>query len=111
VKVIFVDNCCTVRKKLQEIFPDAEVCLNVFHWLQQWDKILVDKRSPESGLFRGLMKRTVLVVNNEEYKKKKEDMKRRLNRVPTVKEVLKECNTSSPTEEDAKRAVTAVFCS
>ena len=33
IKVIYVDKCCTVRNKLQEIFPNAKICLDLFHWL------------------------------------------------------------------------------
>ena len=36
VKVIYVDNCCTVRQKLLNIFPQAVVKLDPFHYMKRW---------------------------------------------------------------------------
>ncbi len=107
VKAIFVDNCCNVRKSLNAIFPDVAVVLDKFHWHKRWDSILRDKKSPEARIFKGCIRRCISVVEDNEYKAKKAELHERLKRPPTVKEILKECNTTFPELEAAKNAVVA----
>lgn len=44
VKVIYIDNCCTIGDSLVEIFPGAKVKLDVFHFLQRWDECLMSQQ-------------------------------------------------------------------
>jgi len=50
--MIYVDNCCTVRKLLNQIFPDAFVALDEWHWMRRWDAALVDPSSEEGVTFK-----------------------------------------------------------
>ena len=109
IKVIYVDNCCTVRNKLQEIFPNAKICLDLFHWLVRWDEIFNDKTCSDYFKFRAFMSRAILLVSDAEYKEQKEVLQNKLSRQPTVKEVLQRCNTTFPTVEDATRSVKAIM--
>ena len=36
VKTIYTDTCCRLRNELTNIFPEAKVRLDGFHWLQRW---------------------------------------------------------------------------
>jgi len=65
-KVSWADNCCTVRLKLQEIFPGTLVKLDCFHWFLRFDDILMDKTSEEANFFRHLMRRAAFVVEDAE---------------------------------------------
>jgi hypothetical protein len=71
VKVVYVDNCCNVRQKLQAIFPNAQILLDPFHWFKRWDKLLLETQSEEASIFRGLMRRAVFVVTPEEFNRAK----------------------------------------
>jgi sentrin-specific protease 1 len=88
IKAIYVDNCCSVSKSLQEIFPRAEIKLDAFHWLQRWNDELQDNSSKQAGIFRTLMSRALFTVTNEEYKRSKEELEKKLKRDATVKEIL-----------------------
>jgi hypothetical protein len=109
VKLIYVDNCCTVRKLLLEIFPDATICLDEYHWMARWDEIFVDKSSPEAAQFRGVMRRVLNVVANDEYETKKHELQEKLRRKPSVKEILKGCNTNRPPAEDITKGINVVL--
>ena len=85
VKVIYVDNCCTVRAILQEIFPDAEIKLDVYHWFARWDEAMADVRSPEASVFRHLMRRAMYIVENSEFTRVQYLLRSKLNRQPTTK--------------------------
>jgi hypothetical protein len=42
-RLCYVDNCCQVRAKLQEIFGESFlVKLDCFHWCKRWDAVLFD---------------------------------------------------------------------
>jgi len=62
----WVDNCCTVRDKLQSIFPGILVKLDTFHWFMRWDDILANKTSEEANFFRHLLRRAIFVVEDQE---------------------------------------------
>ena len=66
MKVIYVDNCCTVRDKLVETFPGVLVKLDTFHWFMRWDEILLDKTSEEANFFRHLLRHVLFVVEDSE---------------------------------------------
>jgi hypothetical protein len=34
VEVIYIDNCCTVREKIQQVVCNVPIKLDVWHWLQ-----------------------------------------------------------------------------
>jgi hypothetical protein len=53
LKVIYVDNCCSVRKILQDIFgAHVLIKLDVFHWLKRWNDILLDPSAKEAWVFK-----------------------------------------------------------
>ena len=115
VKVIFVDNCCHVRAKLQAIFgPNVLVLLDHFHWLKRWDPVLRDKKSSEAALFRNLMSRALLLVTRDEYNRKKAQLTEKLKkknppRLPSPVEILKASNTTTPRPEELKKRILAVI--
>jgi transposase len=74
ILVIYVDNCCTVRQKLQKIFPDATIVLDEYHWMKRWNDIVLDMKSEEAAIFKGCMRRAINVVSNNEYLDKKTEL-------------------------------------
>jgi hypothetical protein len=118
VKVIYVDNCCNVRDQLQKIFPDVPVKLDPFHWFQRWDQVLYDKKSEEAAIFRGLMRRAVMVCDNGEYNRAKMVVKTRLvnagklspNQEPKHRQVMSEARTVIPPSDILEANVMAVLC-
>jgi len=109
LKVIYVDNCCNVRAKLQEIFGnDVLVCLDIFHWLQRWEDCIRDRHSERYAVFRALMSRAVLQASPEEYSEQKLLVEKKLGRVPTVKEVLAACHTVTPPVDAIHRSISAI---
>jgi hypothetical protein len=109
VKVVYVDNCCTVRRVLARCFPGALVKLDVFHWLKRWNDIVLDSASAQAGIFRGLMSRAVFVVDRNEYLRAKEKLQRKKRREPTVKEILREATSVIPEPEVLRANVSAVL--
>jgi hypothetical protein len=93
---------------LKKIFRDAAIVLDEYHWLGRWDNILLDKKSEEAAKFRGCIRRAINVVSNDEYQSKKDALQEKLGRMPTVKEIVAEYNSTRPSEEDAIRAINAV---
>ena len=104
VKVIYVDNCCTVRSKLLSIFPDAEVKLDPFHYMKRWDVVLFDPSSEEGAIFRGLLRRAIFVVDTQEYKRAKQVVTERLRcrgklavgKEPSRRQIMEEARTVIP---------------
>jgi hypothetical protein len=116
VKLIYVDNCCSVRKRLQDIFGTAcHVKLDSFHWFQRWDTVLYDVNSEEAAVFRGLMRRAVKVCDDEEYQRGKEVAGAKLNRrlggnvAPTHRQVMAEARAVIPPKDDLERNILAVL--
>jgi hypothetical protein len=91
------------------IFPNAAIVLDVYPWMKRWNDIALDMKSKEAAIFRGCMCRAVNVVSKDEYENKKMQLVESLKRKPTVKEILAECNTSRPSEEDGRKAINAVI--
>ena len=71
-KVVCVDNCCTVRNKLQETFPNAKTYLDLFHWLVRWDEIFNDKKCNDCFKFRAFVSRALLLASDDECKRQKQ---------------------------------------
>jgi len=71
VVVVWCDNCCNIREKLIEMFQNAIVLLDVFHWDKRWDAILFDTKSEEAPVFRGLMRRATFHVPQSEHESAK----------------------------------------
>ena len=70
IKGCYVDNCCNVRKKLQEVFGETIfVKLDPFHWLKRWDTIMADSLSLEAGVARVLFSRALFNVTPAKYKR------------------------------------------
>jgi hypothetical protein len=116
VKVIYVDNCCSVRKKLQEIFPNALVLLDPFHWFKRFDKIMMDSKSEEAEIFRGLLRRCIFVASPAEYNRAAGVVQEKLakkNRLPptgpTHKQIMSEARTVIPPKETLKANVEALL--
>jgi len=96
VKVIYVDNCCTVRNKIQEIFPGVPILLDIWHWMSRWKSILVNPSSSESSIFYSMLSRAIFVVSDAEYNRVKVELTEKLKRVPSVKEILQDSNATVP---------------
>jgi hypothetical protein len=109
IRVIYVDNCCNVRKQLQSVFSTAQVKLDQFHWIKRWDDVLYDPRSAEAGIFRTSMRRAVFVIENHEFERVRHILSRKLRREPTTKEILKDAKATIPAPDDFKIRVEAVI--
>lgn len=110
LKVIYVDNYCQVRAKLQAIFgTHVLICLDIYHWLARWDECIQDKKSPRYRVFKSLMSRAVLQASEPEYKAKKTELYEKLGRQPTVKEILKKCNKATPSDTNMERSTRAII--
>ena len=117
VKVIYVDNCCSVRGKLLAIFDGAVVKLDPFHYMKRWDVVLHDPNSEEAAIFRGLMRRAIFVVNNQEYERAKKVVTHRLRargklangEEPTARQVLQEARSVIPPKNKLEENIQAVL--
>ena len=88
-KVIFyVDNCCNSRQKIQEVWPEAIVKLDHFHWLKHWDALLIDPYCEQAHMFRAYMAPAVLVIPNDLYNRKRHKMETRVRQPTGVFEAL-----------------------
>lgn len=108
-KVICVDNCCSVRSKLQSIFGDDVLALlDTFHWMKRWDGIMNDVNSAESSTLRGLLHKALFIVESSECNRVKLLLRRKLRREPLAKETLKDAKATIPEAETLLRRVDAV---
>eukprot|EP00957_Ditylum_brightwellii_P025843 1955020-Ditylum_brightwellii.AAC.1 len=96
VKIIFVDNCCNVRRKWTDIFPGVKVKLDTYHWLARWNCVLTDPKSDDAAQFRALMSRAIIAVGDAEFSQKKEELHEHLEREPTVKQIINACSGVCP---------------
>eukprot|EP00978_Attheya_sp_CCMP212_P044242 scaffold305017_cov25-Attheya_sp.AAC.1 len=55
------------------------------------------------------MRRVLNVVANNEYETKKHELQEKLRQKPSVKEILKECNTNRPSAEDIIKGINVVL--
>jgi hypothetical protein len=110
VRIIWVDDCCRYRKKLQEIFgPDVRVKLDHWHWHDRWSDIIRDKKSERYAIFRSLMSRAILHAAPEEFNRKKNELKEKLKQTPTIRRILRDCKTTTPSPKDITTSVTAII--
>jgi hypothetical protein len=117
VVVVYVDNCCNVRQKLLAIFPTAVIKLDPFHWMRRWDAVLFDPNSEEAAIFRGLLRRSMFIVDNVEFARAKSTVKARLvaagklreNQSPSTRQILEEARTVIPDKKTLEANVQAVL--
>ena len=83
--------------------------MDPFHWLKRWNKVLVDPNSAQAGIFHGLMSHALFVVEPAEYKQSKEKLQQKKKRVPLVKEILREANSTIPEPLTLRSDVEAVL--
>ena len=109
VLAVYVDNCCNVSKKLQEIFRHAEIKLDAFHWLQRWNPEMQDSTSKQAGLFRSFMSTALFPVPPAEFKLAKLEVAKKLGREPTTQEVFRATTGSIPPPEILETRVQSVL--
>jgi len=72
MKITHVDNCCSVRLVLKEVFGQwALVKLDAFHWCERWNKLLDDPKSDNAAIFRGALRKALHVVEPGEHQQVK----------------------------------------
>jgi hypothetical protein len=104
VKVVYADNCCNCRNILHGIFPACLVKLDPFHWLKQWNDLLVDPKLARAGIFRGLMSLVLFnITPHEQYERAKEKMRFKKKHEPS------EANSVIPDPETLRSNITAAF--
>ncbi|CAB9529634.1 hypothetical protein SEMRO_2567_G331470.1 [Seminavis robusta] len=110
IGIVWVDNCCNVRKKLQETFgEDCLVKLDSWHWHERWEGIIHDKKSAEAQVFYYLMRRATYVTEDSELERAKEAYQRRTGREPTKKQLMKEAKSTIPPKDILKSRVEEVL--
>jgi hypothetical protein len=72
VKVVYVDNCCSVCNVTKRCFPGTLVKLDAFHWLKRWNKLLHDPQAGQAGVFCALMSRALFTCGPDEFANAKE---------------------------------------
>ncbi|CAB9531578.1 unknown protein [Seminavis robusta] len=64
VKLVYVDNCCSVRNMLtgpEGIFPEALIKLDGWHWMERWKPALNDAKSTEAMVFWHLIRASAVL--------------------------------------------------
>jgi len=107
--VFYVDNCCSVRQKIKEVWPEAMVLLDPFHWLQRWKDLLRNPTSIDGRLFLALMSRAVLVASDETIQNKRAELLLKWGRPATLSEALRRVPTTAPTPDVMKRNIWSVL--
>jgi hypothetical protein len=112
--VIYVDNCCIVRDKILEAWPDAIVKLDIFHWLKRWNQILRKPQSVDAGVFHALMSRAVLIAEFNEFNRVKAQLQAKVlahkrSGPVTNAEVHRLCKTVAPNKELMERLIMNVI--
>jgi len=108
VKVSYVDNCCSVRQKMQKITPGILVKLDCFHWQKRWDPVFVDLKSEKTIIFRSLMRRALFVTEEEEINRVRQDFARR-KKNPLPADVFKEAKSTMPPPDVLEKRVLCVI--
>ena len=109
LKHVYVDNCCSVRPKLQNIVgADVTIGLDTFHWQERWDEILPDKSSEKTAIFRTLMRRAVFVTEASEYERVK-DLILSQKKKATPCTILKEAKATIPPPVILEKRIMAVL--
>jgi len=111
--VIYVDNCCHLRKKYESIWPGVVVKLDVFHWLARWDDAIA--RTPghsDMVSFRARLRDAVLVPDDDDYSKAKAALT--IQRAaagkpkPMHAEILKHCRRVIPEPAELRKRLDRV---
>ena len=117
VVVIWCDNCCNTREKLQQMFPGAVVKLDIFHWDKRWDPLLFDSKSEEASMFRGLTRRATFHVPTAEHELAKQRVRKKLQDKgklpagsnPTHRQIMNDCRSAVPAPEELRKSVMSVI--
>ncbi|MGL5934273.1 MAG: hypothetical protein ACRCZI_01470 [Cetobacterium sp.] len=109
VKVVYVDNCCQVRRSINNIFFEALVKLDSFHWLKRWNPIVFDPKSAHAGILRALLTSALHNVDAVEFARAKAKLEAKKKRAPTIKEVLKEAKSVIPQPNILRSNIEAVL--
>jgi hypothetical protein len=109
VKVVYVDNCCTVCNVTKSCFPGCLVKLDAFHWLKRWNETLRDPKSEQAGVFRALMSRALFCCGLDEFESARQRLEERGKTSLTTKEIMKEANTVIPAPALLRSNVEAVL--
>jgi hypothetical protein len=107
--VIYVDNCCSVRNKIKEAWPEALVLLDPWHWLKRWKDILRDPNTEDGRLFLALMSRAVLVHDERMVENKRKELSEKLGRLVTLTETIRHLPTVAPVKETMAQNVISVL--
>jgi len=108
VKATYVDNCCTVRSKLQKVIPGVLVKLDCFHWQKRWDPVFVDLKSEKTMIFRSLMRRAMFITEEEELQRVRDDFaKRKKNPLPAA--IFKAAKSTIPLPDVLEKRVLCVI--
>jgi len=107
--VFYVDNCCTVRQKIKEAWPEAMVLLDAWHWLKRWRDILREPNSMDGRLFMALMSRAILVAEDGKVQEKQMELSARYGRPATLSEALRTLPTVVPPASDIEKNVWSVL--
>lgn len=110
IKIIWIDNCCTNRKGLKEIFPGAIIKLDIFHWLKRWEPIIADSKSVSSGgVFRATMSQALYIIDPIEWSDCKARLQEKKERPPTYKEIVREARSIVPKKEILLQRIQRAF--
>jgi hypothetical protein len=109
IRAIYIDNCCTVSKSLNKIFPEAQFKLDAFHWLKRWNDVMENNNSKQASIFRAFMSKALFVVSDTEYRRAKEAVLQKLKREPTVQEILNASKGSIPAPDLLEQRVSSVL--
>ena len=107
--VIYVDNCCSVRKKIKKAWPEALVLLDPWHWLKRWRDILRDPNTEDGRLFLAMMSRAVLVHDERMVENKRKELSEQLGRPVTLTETIRQLPTVAPVKETMEQNVISVL--
>jgi len=107
--VFYVDNCCTVRYKIKEVWPEAIVLLDPWHWLQRWRDILCDPTSTDGRAFMALMSRAILVASDAMVNERRAELTVKYGRLATLGEALRQLPTVAPDPKTMETNVQSVL--
>jgi hypothetical protein len=91
------------------IFSGVLVKLDVFHWLKNWNDIVMDPKTAHAGIFRALMSRACFNVEAGEFDRAKANLERIKKRVVSIREIMKEANSVIPEPGVLRSNVEAVL--
>ena len=108
-KATCVNNCCTVRGKLQAIFPGMLVKLDTFHWIECWDDLLFDEESAKSETFRGMLRQMLFEVEHSECQRVRCHPVSKGNQNPTAQEINKHTKATIPAADTLMRRMESLL--